>query len=123
VSVWTAGVDSPRLQDAWKEFKIRRKEIKTQSEQNQSPAERNQSPAERNPNLTSFHESSLFNGLLPTLTGRPGKTGATPFATARTYSEQYAHPFVKKMSILRKAAGGDPDPVAQSLASGKEARA
>ena len=49
-----------------------------QSEQNQSPAERNPNPAERNPNLTSFHESSLFNGLSPTLTGRPGKAGATP---------------------------------------------
>src|SRR5271157_3423893 len=47
-------------------------------EQNQSPAERNQNPAERNPNLTSFHESSLFNGLSPTLTGRPIQAGATP---------------------------------------------
>jgi hypothetical protein len=28
--------------------------------------------------LKAFHESRLFNGLPPTLTGRPGKTGATP---------------------------------------------
>ena len=61
------------LQDAWKEIKIRRKEIKTHWNKIKVQRDWNPNPAERNPNLTSFHESSLFNGLSPTLTGSPLK--------------------------------------------------
>src|SRR5271165_343917 len=67
------------LQDAWKGFKIPRMEIKTS--RNKIKVRRNEiHPAERNPNLGSFHESRLFNGLSPTLTGRPRKTAPRPFA-------------------------------------------
>src|SRR5271166_919551 len=59
----------PTSQDGWKEFKVRRNKIKTSRNKIKVRRDRNPNPAERKPNLTSFHESSLFNGLLPTLTG------------------------------------------------------
>jgi len=55
------------LQDGWKEFKIRRKEIKATWNNIKVRRDRNPNPTERNPNLVSFHESSLFNGLSPIL--------------------------------------------------------
>src|SRR5271165_7158090 len=63
------GAFFPTPQDGWKEFKVRRNKIKTSRNKIKVRRDRNPNPAERKPNLTSFHESSLFNGLLPTLTG------------------------------------------------------
>src|SRR5271165_3348570 len=95
-----------------------------QSEQNQSPAERNPNPAERNPNLTSFHESSLSNGLSPTLTGSPAQIRRDALSSPR---EQKVNIRLTRLSrkcrLLRKAAprrSGLPGAVAGI--SGKEAR-
>src|SRR5271165_5589775 len=96
----------------------------SQPEQNQSPAERNPNPAERNPNLTSFHESSLSNGLSPTLTGSPAQIRRDALSSPR---EQKVNIRLTRLSrkcrLLRKAAprrSGLPGAVAGI--SGKEAR-
>ena len=70
------------LQDAWKEFKIRRKEIKTSRNKSKSGGTKSK-PGGTKSKSTSFHESSLFNGLSPTLTGMPGKAGADAHSPRR----------------------------------------
>jgi hypothetical protein len=82
-------------------------------EQNQSPGERNPNPPERNPNLFSFHESSFFNGLSPTLTGSPLKRlfcrpprrrDAHPPQPEQTLNNRFTRPS-RKCRFFRKHRG------------------
>jgi len=91
------------LQDAWKEFKIRRKEIKTS--RNKIKVRRNEIQIRRNEiqiSLPSINQafSMVYRRLRP---AGPAKPARRPFAAARTDSEHRAHPFVKKMSISEES--------------------